>query len=73
MDLSEPKEICVCGHAKDNHAHNTDYCLEYPYGNFDNKCTCPCYSPFLTLSNEDDIRDLTGPEDYFKDESPETI
>lgn len=67
------KELCLCGHSEDKHAEHVGYCLEYPYGNFDNKCTCQCFSPFLTLSDADDIRDLTGPEDPFNTESHETI
>lgn len=67
------KDLCICGHSKDNHSEHAGYCLEYPYGNFDNKCTCPCYSPFITLSNSNDIRDLTGPEEPFNTESNETI
>lgn len=67
------KELCICGHSKDNHAEHVGFCLEYPYGNFDNKCTCPCYSPFLTLTYAGDISDLTGPEDPPQTESHETI
>ncbi len=67
------KDLCLCGHSEDKHAERAGYCLEYPYGNFDNKCTCQCYSPYLTLSSDADILDLTDPEDPPQTESDETI
>jgi len=53
-------ELCVCGHCKDRHAMKGEgMCREYLYGNFDMKCTCPCYAPFMTLSRDEDILNLT--------------
>lgn len=65
--------VCICGHCNGSHSNNGEgYCEEYLYGNFEMKCTCQCFSPYLTLTNERDIRDLTDAEQPF-DESPETL
>ena len=66
--------ICSCGHEKAKHAHNgTEYCLEYIYGDFEFKCSCRYYEPYMELTTDTEIRELTDSEEVISEELPETI
>lgn len=55
--------ICSCGHEKHNHKPDKEgmlgYCKEYLYGDFEMKCTCQQFNPFMELTDADSIYDLT--------------
>ncbi len=65
-------EICECGHRKTSHAVDKKglegYCKEYIYNNFDNKCRCQQYVPYMVLDQREDMaitHALTTEDDVF--------
>ena len=63
-------EICECGHTKDSHSVDhkglVGYCKEYIYNNFEMKCRCQQYIPYMVLDKEEDMplaHALTGEDD----------
>lgn len=51
--------LCLCGHVEKMHEKHIGHCKEYNYGSFEMKCTCPVFSPFMILRDEETIHELT--------------
>jgi len=70
----ESVEICNCGHEKYHHKEDDTglpgYCRAYLYDDFEMKCTCQQFNPFMKLTDQDDIYNLTDVEEtpYESDE-----